>query len=146
MEYGEDIEITVWFRGFESPEASLSEPCKIECELSMRSQVIEEAGGKPEVDKEIVIKKYENFSTDYYLNYEQDGGKYVGAEETMILPADWFTRQEGVIVVAIDQKVKHEDEAYSDQMGGSAACLYYVKNQKNIQLYGSYHDYYNRKE
>ncbi len=94
-------------------------------------------------NSDIIIRNATDYSIEEYEEYNHRNGTVIfSTVEKLTFPAEWFSYRRGafVLYVAMDIYFEESPEVYRE---GSAIALFYIKEDDNILIFGSYYDYNN---
>ena len=98
---------------------------------------------KPIVE-DILLREIADFGAEEYKWIIEANGKFVGKQETVLIPAEWFIDDIGAFSWVLTSLCTFSEDSPEREIRESdSIALYYRIDGENVILYASFHDFVN---
>ncbi len=146
LKVSEDLMFTVCYgSNYDYSTTFEPSPLAVTAELFMSRRHFRDGIENPKsMGEDALLQEIADFRAEKYKWRFDAEGKFVGRQETVLTPAEWFTDDIGVFSWALNSLCICSDDSPEREIRESGSiALHYRIDGENVILYASFHDFVN---
>lgn len=145
LKVGEDLTVTVCYGSNNGTATIDPSPLAVTAELLMSRGHFRDGIENPKpIGEDVLLQEIADFWAEEYKWRFDAEGKFVGMQETVQIPAEWFIDDIGAFSWALTSLCTFSEDSPEREIRESdSIALYYRIDGENVILYASFHDFVN---